>query len=114
MDRFQYLLLLAGCLAITLPLEFVFAARVWRRFRTVLAALLPVVLVYSLWDLLGIWRGHWGYSARFVSGWYVPGLPMPVEELAFFLVIPICGLLSYEAVGTCLRWLRDRRGGARA
>ena len=24
---------------------------------------------------------------------------MPIEELVFFIVIPICGLLTYEAVG---------------
>jgi lycopene beta-cyclase len=29
-DRYQYLLLMAGCLIVTLPLEFVFGARVWR------------------------------------------------------------------------------------
>jgi hypothetical protein len=24
---------------------------------------------------------------------------MPIEELVFFIVVPICGLLTYEAVG---------------
>ena len=32
-DRYQYLLLMAGCLLITLPLEFVLRARVYRRPR---------------------------------------------------------------------------------
>ena len=31
-------------------------------------------------------------------------LGVPVEELAFFVVIPICALLSYESV----RWIRGR------
>ena len=30
-DRFQYLILMGLCLVVTLPLEFVFGARVWRR-----------------------------------------------------------------------------------
>ena len=30
-DHYQYLLLMAGCLLITLPLEFVVGARVYRR-----------------------------------------------------------------------------------
>lgn len=31
MDRFQYVLLMAACVVVTLPLEFVIGARVWRR-----------------------------------------------------------------------------------
>ena len=34
---------------------------------------------------------------------------MPIEELVFFIVIPICGLLTYEAVGYVLRRLSARR-----
>ena len=43
-DRYQYLLLMAGCVAVTLPLEFVLRARVYRRPVRLLAALLPVVV----------------------------------------------------------------------
>ena len=41
-DRYQYLLLMAGCLIVTLPLEFVFGARVWRRPLRLLIALAGV------------------------------------------------------------------------
>lgn len=101
-DPWQYLLLMGGCLLITLPLEFFLRARVWSRPRRLLAALLPVVIGYSVWDIVGIKRDHWSYSPRFTTGWEVPFTPMPVEELVFFIVIPICGLLTYGAVGTCL------------
>jgi hypothetical protein len=33
---------------------------------------------------------------------------MPIEELVFFIVVPICGLLTYEAVGQVLRRTRRR------
>lgn len=114
MEHFQYLLLMAGCLLITLPLEFVFRARVYRRPRRLLLAMLPVVVIFSVWDVVGILRGHWSYNPRFVTGIQL-GV-MPLEELVFFLVVPICGLLSYEAVGQVLAWLRrgaSRRAGAR-
>lgn len=104
MDRYQYLLLMAGCLLITLPLELVLRARVYRRLRTLLWALVPVVLIFSVWDIAGILREHWTYNPRYVTGLQL-GLGMPVEELVFFVAIPICGLLSYEAVGAVLgRW----------
>jgi lycopene cyclase domain-containing protein len=103
---------MAGCLVVTLPLEFVLGARVYRRFRAVLWALVPVALVFSIWDVAGIARDHWSYNPRFVSGLQLV-FGMPVEELVFFLVVPICGLLTYEAVGSTLtrvRRLRDRNG----
>lgn len=110
-DRYQYLALMAGCLLITLPLEFVFSARVYRRPALLLMAMLPVVLVYAAWDILGIWRGHWSYNPQYVTGILLP-LRMPLEELVFFVTIPICGLLSYEAVGTVLTWVRRWRARA--
>ena len=99
-DHWQYAALLAACLLVTLPLELVLGARVYRRPRALAAALLPVVAVFVVWDLVGIARDHWSYSARYTTGLHLG--PMPVEELAFFVVIPICGLLTYEAVGSVL------------
>ncbi|AKT50674.1 lycopene cyclase domain-containing protein [Arsenicicoccus cauae] len=101
-DHWQYLALMGGCLLITLPLELVLRARVYQRPRRLLVALVPVVAIFSAWDVLGIWRDHWSYSARYTTGVHLP-LGMPIEELVFFVVIPVCGLLTYEAVGTVLR-----------
>lgn len=101
-DRYQYLLLLAGCLAITLPLELVLGARVYRHPRRLALAVLPVAALFTLWDAVAIARGHWAYSSRFSTGWVLP-FDVPVEEVAFFVVVPVCGLLTYEAVGRMLR-----------
>ena len=100
-DRYQYLLLMAGCVLITLPLELVFGARVWRRPRRLLAAMWVPVLLFAVWDVVAIRRGHWSYSARYTTGWELP-FSFPVEELVFFLVIPVCGLLTLEAVRSLL------------
>ena len=48
-DRFQYLILMGLCLVVTLPLEFVFGARVWRRPRRLLAALAVPVAIFVVW-----------------------------------------------------------------
>lgn len=107
MDRFQYLLLMAGCLAITLPLELL-GARVYRRPKRLVRTLLPVVAVFLVWDIVAIARGHWTFSPHYTSGWTLPS-GLPVEELAFFLVIPVCALLTYESVERMLAALRRRR-----
>ena len=96
------------CLLLTLPLEFVFGARVYRRFRSLLLALLPEVVLFTIWDIVGIARDHWTYNPRFVTGLRLP-FRMPIEELVFFLVVPICGVLTYEAVGVVLGRVRRYR-----
>lgn len=104
MSHCHYLMAMAGCLLITLPLEAVLGARVWRRPRQLALALLPVIVVFVAWDLWGIAQGHWTYAEEFITGVHLG--PMPLEELVFFIVVPICGLLTYEAVGNCLTWIR--------
>ncbi len=95
------------CVLITLPLEFVLRARVYRRPRGLVLAVLVVVIVFSVWDGYAIAAGHWTYNPRYVTGIELPGR-LPLEEIVFFVVIPICGLLSYEAVGTVLSVIRNR------
>jgi lycopene cyclase domain-containing protein len=94
--RATYLALMAACLAVTLPLELVLKAGVYRRPRRWLATLAPVFLAFTLWDWVAIRRGHWSYSRRWTTGVELGDLPL--EELVFFAVVPTCALLTYQAV----------------
>jgi lycopene beta-cyclase len=95
--RFEYLALMAACLACTLPLEFVYDAGVWRRPGRLLATLAVPAAVFTVWDVLAIDAGLWSFDPRWVTGWELP-FDLPVEEVAFFVVVPICSILAYEAV----------------
>lgn len=96
MDRFQYLMLMGGCFLLTLPLELVLDARVYRRPRRLLRALRLPVVTFSIWDMFAISRHHWSFNGRYVTGWQLL-FRLPVEEVAFFVVIPLCALLTFEA-----------------
>jgi lycopene cyclase domain-containing protein len=91
-----YLLVLAACLVGTAPLEFVLHTRVYARWRRLLLTLVPVVVVFTTWDVLAIRAGHWAYDPRQTTGLRLGDLP--IEELLFFVVIPTCSILAYEAV----------------
>lgn len=95
--RATYLLLLAACLLGTLPLELVLHVGVYRRWRRLLVAIACVAVPFTVWDLWAVSRHQWAYDPRQTIGWLLPGR-LPVEELAFFVVIPICAILTYEAV----------------
>ena len=107
MDRYQYLILMGLCLLLTLPLELVLGARVWRQPRRLVAAIAPVAALFVVWDLIAVARDHWRFSERLTTGWEI--LPdFPVDELVFFLAIPVCALLTLEAVRNVLAWLERR------
>ena len=96
MDHLQYLLLLAGCAAVTLPLE-LSGSRVYRRPGRLARSVLPVAAVFAAWDVIAIAAGVWSYNPRYVTGFALP-LSLPLEEALFFLVIPVCAVLTFETV----------------
>ena len=100
MDRWQYVIVLGACLAVTAPLEF-FGEGVYRQPWRTLRAVLPVTLVFVIWDAVAIAADVWTYNPRYISGITI-GFGIPLEELLFFIVIPLCGLLTYNAVTAML------------
>lgn len=101
MDRFQYLIVMGLCVLVTLPLEFVFDARVWRRPRRLAVALAPAFGAFVLWDVWATSTGTWGFDSDYTVGVSLPG-GMPIEELVFFVVVPVCALLTFESVRNVL------------
>lgn len=101
MGRFAYLAVLAGCLGGALWLEPVFRVNVLRRWRRLLLTLLPVVVIFALWDLAAIAAGHWTFDPDQTTGILLPG-DLPLDELLFFVVVPICAILGFEAVRAVL------------
>jgi lycopene cyclase domain-containing protein len=107
MDSWQYLIVLGACLLITAPLE-IFGDGVYRQARRAAFAILPVAAVFVVWDAVAIAAHIWKYNPRYVSGIELPA-DIPVEELLFFIVVPLCGLFTYNAVDTILTYLRKKR-----
>lgn len=103
MDHFQYLILMACCVAVTAPLEFL-GARAYRQPARLARSVLPVAAVFLAWDAIAIAAGVWTYNPRYVTGIRLP-LRIPIEELVFFLVIPVCAILTYG----CVQALGGRR-----
>ena len=108
-------ILMGLCLLVTLPLELAFGARVWRRPRRLAVALVPAFAAFVAWDLWATASGTWGFDHRYTIGLTLPG-GMAIEELVFFVVVPVCALLTLESVrnvmGGRVAWLeRLRRSG---
>ncbi|MEV6630724.1 lycopene cyclase domain-containing protein [Actinoplanes sp. NPDC051470] len=102
MRHFSYLFVLAGCLVAALWLEPVLKVGVLRQGRRLLLTVLPVLLVFVLWDLAAIAAGHWTFDPGQTTGVVFPG-GLPLDEVLFFVVVPICAILGFEAVRKVLK-----------
>ncbi len=103
MSKFAYLSVLLGCLVGTAWLEFFLRTKVYRRAIRLILTILPVVVVFSIWDACAIAQGHWTFDSRYVTGITMVA-NIPLDEILFFIVIPICAILSFEAVRSARNW----------
>ena len=97
MRHLAYLSVLVGCLVAAIWLEPLFRVNVFRRWRRLVLTLVPVLVVFVLWDLAAIAAGHWTFDPAQMTGVVFPG-GLPLDEVLFFLVVPVCAILGFEAV----------------
>ena len=103
MRHASYAAMLAFVLIGTLPLHRYYHLSVLRQPMRLLMAIAPVAVVFITWDLLATSAGQWKFDPAQTFGMRLWGLPL--EEYAFFLVIPLAGILTFEAVTV----VRERR-----
>jgi lycopene cyclase domain-containing protein len=88
--------MLAFVLMGTLPLHRYYRLKVLRQPLRLLAAIVPVAALFIAWDLVATASGHWYFDPAQTFAVRLWGLPL--EEYAFFVVIPLAGILTFEAV----------------
>lgn len=97
MAQYSYLGVLLFIFFTTLMLELVLNARVWRKLKRLIITVIPVVIAMTVWDWYAIVNDHWFFNESLTTGIILFGF-LPLEELLFFIVVPIAALLSFEAV----------------
>ena len=96
MRHASYAAMLAFVLAGTLPLHRHFRLSVLRQPLRLILAIIPAAALFVAWDLVATAAGQWHFdpAQTLAARWW--GLPL--EEYAFFVVIPLAGILTFEAV----------------
>lgn len=97
MGRYSYVAILAFVLVGCLWLEIALRTRVLRRWRRLLLTIVPVVVVFFAWDAYAVAQGHWHFDLDRILGVYLPG-SVPLDEILFFVAIPLASVLTLEAV----------------
>ena len=106
LPHWAYVAMLAFCLAGTLPLIPAFRLRVLRQPKRLALTIAAAGSPFLVWDLYATEARHWRFDAAQTLPWRLAGLPL--EEIAFFVVIPLVTVLTYEAVRAGRRQHRAR------
>ena len=100
----SYAAMLAFVLIGTLPLHRYYRLSVLRQPLRLFLAIVPVAMLFVAWDLVAAAAGQWRFDPAQTLAVRLWGLPL--EEYAFFVVIPLAGILTFEAVTVV--WSRRR------
>ena len=104
LPHWAYLAMLAFCLAGTLPLVPAFRLQVLKQPGRLLLTIGLAGTPFLLWDLWATHVGHWWFDEDQTLSWRVAGLPL--EEIGFFVVIPVVSVLTLEGVRAARRGVR--------
>lgn len=103
MGHAAYLTVLCLILCGALWLEVIVRTRVLIRFRRTVLSIVPVSLLFTLWDWYAASHGHWYFESASVTGIKLTK-ELPIEEILFFVVVPLAAILTLEAVRAVRGW----------
>lgn len=92
----SYAAMLVLVLIAVLPLHHHYQLDALRQPVRLIMAVLPVAVVFVTWDVAATAAGQWHFDPAQTFAGRLWGLPL--EEYAFFMVIPFAGILTFEAV----------------
>jgi len=98
--QFTYAGLLLATIAVPLALSFDRKVRFYTNWKYLFPAIIITAAVFIVWDVRFTEVGIWRFNPDYLLGYSYQGLP--VEEWAFFIVIPYATLFVYEVLKSYL------------
>jgi lycopene cyclase domain-containing protein len=97
MKQWSYMAMLAFTLMGSGWVEFCFKLRVFSRIKRAAISIMPISILFLIWDAYAIKRGHWFFDRNQILGIYGP-FNIPLEEYLFFIIVPLAAIFTLEAV----------------
>ncbi len=97
MLKFGYVAMLTFTVVGSFWLEIVLKIRVLKRIKRALMSIIPVAILFLIWDAYAVASGHWDFDPDQVLGIYGP-FGIPLEEYLFFIIVPMAAIMTIEGV----------------
>lgn len=107
MTHLAYLAVIAFVAICAVGVNLGFGLRIGKRWRELLLTELFIVIIYLSWDTWAIAQKNWFFDTRQIVN--IDILPkVPLEELLFFIVVPLTIILSYQALLKLTGWEKKK------
>lgn len=97
MLKFGYVAMLTFTVVGSFWLELVLKIRVLKRIKRALMSIIPIAILFLIWDAYAVASGHWKFDPDQVLGIYGP-FGIPLEEYLFFIIVPMAAIMTIEGV----------------
>ncbi len=105
----HYLLVLAFIAFCAIGVNFGFRLQIFRRLKQFLFTDALILVVYLLWDGWAVNKGSWFFDPSQILGTKFFG-KLPVEEVLFFIIVPLMAVLTYLALSKLTGWTPEKEG----
>ncbi|MBC7464310.1 MAG: lycopene cyclase domain-containing protein [Actinobacteria bacterium] len=85
--------------------NFGFRLHILKSWRVLILTQVSILAIFLSWDYWAISSKHWYFDAKQILNFYVfPSVP--IEEVLFFMVVPLVTILSYLSLLKLTGWNR--------
>ena len=108
MQSLHYLYVLI-CVAIcAFGVNLAFRLKISKSWRTFLKVDICVLVIYVAWDIWAVHKKNWRFDPSQILGLKVFG-GLPIEEILFFIIVPLMTVLTYLALTKLVAGVRKGR-----
>ena len=97
MAQFQYLMVLAFIGSCAVFVNFGFKLRISNKWKLFLMTDVVILVIYLAWDFWAVSKGSWYFDREQTVGLYLFSR-LPIEEVLFFIIVPLMVVLTYLAL----------------
>lgn len=108
MAQLNYLLVLLFIASCAVAVTLVFKIRTPRFWRNFVLADLSVLVIYLFWDYWAIRKKNWSFDREQILDIYIFGI-IPVEEVLFFIIVPLMTVIVYLTLTKIINFIKERR-----
>ena len=105
MRHFQYSYVLVFVAACALFVNLTFKLRISSQWRTFIKVDAAILAIYLTWDAWAIHKNNWRFDSHQIFKGRLWG-GIPIEEVLFFVIVPLMTILTYLALNKIVRALK--------
>jgi len=101
--HFHYALVLGFIGLCAVGVNLGFRIRIMAKLRQFLLVDSLIIVMYLSWDIWAVFKRSWYFDPSQIIGLQLFGR-LPIEEVLFFVIVPLMGVLTYSALLKLTGW----------